>query len=75
MGLSLAKQSMPPQKMLVINNIHYFNFLVYCLVIIIEMGHDLGSNNIQKNGEREVLQNYQDDNGKGLRKETIYFDF
>ena len=56
-------------------NIHYFNFLVYCLVIIIEMGHDLGSNNIQKNGEREVLQNYQDDNGNGLRKETIYFDF
>ena len=31
MGLSLAKQSKPPQKMLVINKIHYFNFLVYCL--------------------------------------------
>ena len=31
MGLSLAKQSMSPQKMFVINKVHSFNFLVSCL--------------------------------------------
>ena len=29
----------------------------------------------EKNGEREILQNYQLDEGKGVRKETIYFYF
>ena len=28
-----------------------------------------------KRGEREVLQNYQHDKGKEVRKETIYFYF
>ena len=31
MGLSLAKQLMSPQKMFVINKVHYFDFLVSCL--------------------------------------------
>ena len=30
-GLSLAKQLMSPQKMFVINKVHYFDFLVSCL--------------------------------------------
>ena len=29
----------------------------------------------EKRGEREVLQNYQLDESKGVRKETIYFYF
>ena len=31
MGLSLAKQLMKPQKMFVINKVHYFDFLISCL--------------------------------------------
>ena len=47
------------------------------LVIITETVDDLGWNNIQREiwREREVLQNYQHDKGKGVRKETIYFYF
>ena len=31
MGLSLAKQLVSPQKMFVLNKVHYFDFLVFCL--------------------------------------------
>ena len=39
------------------------------------MGDDLRCNNIQKHGEREILQNYLLDEGKGVREETICFNF
>ena len=29
----------------------------------------------EKRGQRKVLQNYQHDMGKGVKKETIYFYF
>ena len=35
----------------------------------------LDCNNIQKQGERENVQKYQYDKGKGVKKETIYFNF
>ena len=31
MGLSLAKQLMSPQKIIVANKVHYFDFLASCL--------------------------------------------
>ena len=48
-GLSLAKQLMSPQKMFVINKVHYFDFLVSYLytfnpLSFFEMGDDLGCN-------------------------------
>ena len=39
------------------------------------MDDDLDCNNIQKQGERENVQKYQYDKGKGVKKETIYFNF
>ena len=57
MGLSLEKQLISPQKI---------------ITIIIEMGDDLGYNNIQKHGDPTVLQNYLHDEDKGVREETIF---
>ena len=37
------------------------------------MGDSLGCNNKQKHGEWAILQNYLDDEGKGVREETICF--
>ena len=79
MGLSLAKQLMSPQKIFVINKVHYFDFLVSCLhtfnplsLSVKIVGDDLRSRckNIKKYEEREVLQNYQY-KGKLVRKEII----
>ena len=39
------------------------------------MGDDLGCNNIQKHGAREVLQNYQYDKGKGSKRGSFIFIF
>ena len=36
------------------------------------MGDELGCNNIHKDGEKTVLQNYQHDEDKGFRQETIF---
>ena len=58
MGLSLEKQLISPQKI---------------ITIIIEMGDDLGYNNIQKHGDQTVLQNYLHDEDKGVREETIFY--
>ena len=82
MGLCLAKQLMSPQKIIVISKVHYFDFLVSCLytfnpllfsskwvMTLVEITYR------EKRGEREVLQIYQHDEGKGVRKETIYFYF
>ena len=51
-----------------------FTILIFgSLVIIIEMGDDLGCNNIQKHGKQTVLQNQLDDDDKGVRQETFFF--
>ena len=39
------------------------------------MGADLGWNNIQKHGEKTVMQNYLHDEDKGVRKDTIFLIF
>ena len=39
------------------------------------MGDSLGCNNKRKHGEWAILQNYQHDEGKGVREETICFIF
>ena len=39
------------------------------------MNDDIDCNNIQKQRERENLQNYQHDKGKGVKKDTIFFNF
>ena len=39
------------------------------------MGDELGCNNIHKDGEKTVLQNYQHDEDKGFRQETIFLIF
>ena len=80
MGLSLAKQLMSPQKMFVINKVHKFDFLVSCLYTLNPMSLSLKwvmtlVATTYRNMEREVLQNYEHDRGKGVRKETIYFHF
>ena len=82
MGLSLAKQLMSPQKMFVISKVHNFDFLVSCLYTFNPLSLSLKwvmtlveTTYREKRGEREVLQNYQHDKGKGVRKETIYFYF
>ena len=82
MGLCVAKQLISPQKIIVIIKVHYFDFLVSSLytfnplllslklvMTLVEITYR------EKRGEREVLQNYQHDKGKGVRKETIYFYF
>ena len=82
MGLCVAKQLISPQKIIVIIKVHYFDFLVSSLytfnplllslklvMTLVEITYR------DKRGEREVLQNYQHDKGKGVRKETIYFYF
>ena len=83
MGSSMAKQLMSPQNIFVINKVRCFDFLVSCLhtfnrfsLPLKSVGDELGCkyNNIEKHEGREVLQNYQY-NGKGVRKETIYFHF
>ena len=82
MGLCLAKQLMSPQKIIVISKVHYFDFLVSCLYTFNPLSLSLKwvmtlveTTYREKHGEREVLQNYQHDEGKGVRKETIYFYF
>ena len=82
MGLCLAKQLMSPQKIIVISKVHYFDFLVSCLYTFNPLSLSLKwvmtlveTTYREKRGEREVLQNYQHDKGKGVRKETIYFYF
>ena len=80
MGLCLAKQLMSPQKIIVIAK---FTILIswspVCtpltslslqwVMTLVETTYR------EKQGEREVLQNYQHDKGKGVRKEIIYFHF
>ena len=56
MGLSLKKQLMSPQKMITILIFEFSVCTPLILAIIIEMGGDLGCNNIQKHGEQKVLQ-------------------
>ena len=80
MGLSLAKQLMSPQKMFVISKVHNFDFLVSCLYTFNPMLLSLKwvmtlVATTYRNMERDVLQNYQHDKGKGVRRETIYFHF
>ena len=82
MGLCLAKQLMSPQKIIVISKVHYFDFLVSCLYTFNPLSLSLKwvmtlveTTYREKRGEREVLQNYQHDKGKGVRKETICFYF
>ena len=68
------------------NNRHskvlYFDFLVSCLYTFNPLSLSLKwvmtlveTTYREKREEREVLQNYQHDKGKGVRKETIYFYF
>ena len=45
------------------------------LTITVEMGDELGCNNIQKHGEQTVPQNYLCDEDKGVREETIFLIF
>ena len=61
MGLCLTMQLMSPQKIIVINNVHYFDFLVSCLhtfnplsLSLKSVGNDLGCkcNNMQKHEEK-----------------------
>ena len=82
MGLGLAKQLMTPQKIIVISKVHYFHFMVSCLCTFDPFSLTLKwvmtlveTTYRDKRGEREVLQNYQHDKGKEVRKETIYFYF
>ena len=77
MGLSLAKQLMSPQKMftILIFESPVCKPLIPCHYSVIEIGDDLGCNNIQKHGEETVLQNYLHDEDKGVREETIFFNF
>ena len=82
MGLCLAKQLMSPQKIILISKVHYFDFLVSCfytfnpLSLLIKWVMTLvETTHREKLGERELLQNYHHDKGKGVRKETIYFYF
>ena len=82
MALFLVKQLMSPQKIIVISKVHYFDFLVSCLYTFNPLSLSLKwvmtlveTTYREKRGEREVLQNYQHDKGKGVRKETIYFYF
>ena len=48
--------------------------LIPCLSLLKRKG-TLDSNNIQKNGEQTVLQNYLHDEDKGVREETIFLIF
>ena len=84
MGFCLAKQLMSPQYSE--NNchskVHYFDFLVSGLYTFNPLSLSLKwvmtlfeTTYREKHGEREVFQNYQLDEGKGVRKETIYFYF
>ena len=82
MGLCLTKQLMSPQKIIVISKVHYFDFLVSCLYTFNPLLLSLKwvmtlveTKYREKRGEREVLQNYQHDEGKRVRKEIIYFYF
>ena len=82
-GLESGKAVDSPQKMFVINKVHYFDFLVSCLhtfnplsLSLKSVGDDLGCkcNNIQKHEKREVLQNYQY-KSKGVRRRPFIFNF
>ena len=84
MGLCLAKQLMSPQHSE--NNchskVHYFDFLVSCLYTFNPLSLSLKwvmalveTTYREKRGKRKVLQNYDHDEGKWVRKETIYFYF
>ena len=82
MGLCLAKQLMSPQKIIVISKVNYFDFMVSCLYTFNPLSLSLKwvmtlveTTYKEKHGERKVLQNYQHDKGKWVRKETIYFCF
>ena len=81
-GLESGKAVDSPQKMFVINKVHYFDFLVSCLhtfnplsLSLKSVGDDLGCkcNNIQKREKREVLQNYQY-KSKGVRRRQKFPD-
>ena len=82
MGLCLAKQLMSPQKIIVISKVNYFDLMVSCLYTFNPLSLSLKwvmtlveTTYKEKHGERKVLQNYQHDKGKWVRKETIYFYF
>ena len=64
------------------SKVHYFDFLVSCLYTFNPLSLSLKwvmtlveTTYKEKHGERKVLQNYQHDKGKWVRKETIYFCF
>ena len=80
MGLCLAKQLMSPQKIIVISKVHYFDSLISCLYTLNPLSLSLKwvmtlveTIYREERGEREILQNYQHNKGKGVRKWTIIF--
>ena len=84
MGLCLAKKLMSTQHSEdnCHSKVHYLDFSVSCLYTLYPLPLSLKwvmtlveTTYREKRGEREVLQNYQHDKGKGVRKETIYFYF
>ena len=80
MDLCLAKQLMSPQKIIVISKVHYFDSLISCLYTLNPLSLSLKwvmtlveTIYREERGEREVLQNYQHNKGKWVRKWTIIF--
>ena len=80
MDLCLAKQLMSPQKIIVISKVHYFDSLISCLYTLNPLSLSLKwvmtlveTIYREERGEREVLQNYQYNKGKWVRKWTIIF--